>query len=169
MTFALPPEGPNDPREVMTRLIETCEEFATLRTAEADIAIYMRTEAKVRGGKAILGTLALPSWQGSLGPLAVWLLAEHHGGMPDFLMILDAEWWEQASGRDREALVFHELMHADQARDKDGELRWTPDGLPVWAIREHDVTAFHAEVRHYGPWHADLQEMQAALRDNRLA
>lgn len=167
--FTLPSEGPDDPRAVMARLIDTCPEFETLRIAEADIAIYMRLEAKSRGGKAILGTLALPGWQGALGPLAAWLLAEHHGKMPDFLMILDAEWWERASARDREALVFHELMHADQARDKEGELRFTSEGLPVWAIREHDVTAFHAEVRRYGPWHDDLREMQAALRDNRLA
>lgn len=167
--FALPPDGDSDPRAIMARLIDTCLEFETLRVAEADIAIYMRTEAKMRGGKQVLGMMATPGWQGALGPLAAWLLIEHHGGMPDFLMILDAEWWEGASPRDREALVFHELMHADQAKDKEGEPRFTSEGLPVWAIREHDVTAFHAEVRRYGPWHDDLREMQVALRDNRLA
>lgn len=169
MTFRAPTQGEdNDPRAIMARLIETCPQFETLRTAEARIAVFFRLEPKLRGGKAVLGTLALPIWQGSLGALASWLLAEHEGDYPAFLLILDADWWQSATDREREALIFHELMHADQARDKEGEPRFDPSGLPVWAIREHDITAFNAEVARYGAWTQDIRDFLAAARENRV-
>lgn len=169
MSFAHADEGEGGPVAIMRRLIEECPEFRLLRDAQADIAVYMRADTKVRQGKQVIGTLALPAWQGALAPFAAWLLAEsREGGIPAYLMILDAQWWEGASAREREALVFHELMHAEQARDKEGEPRFDEAGLPVWAIREHDITAFNAEVARYGPWHSDIVAFLAAARENRL-
>ena len=153
----------------MARLIETCDEFRLLRDAGARIAIYMRHDIKVRQGKQVVGTLALPVWQGAMGPFAVWLLAEaHDGDPPHFLMFLESAWWDDAGPREREALVFHELMHADQAKDKDGERRFDEAGLPVWAIRDHDISAFNAEVARYGAWHTDISAFLSAARENRL-
>lgn len=169
MTFAPPPDDATDPRPIMARLIDACPEFEALRTAEVDIAIYMRLEPKIRGGKAVLGMLALPVWQGALGPLASWLLAQSRGGRPpDFLMILDAEWWSTATPREREALVFHQLLSAMQAVDKDGELRWTAEGRPAWATRAPDVAAFTAEVTRYGAWNEDIRAFLQAAGANRL-
>ena len=169
MSFSIPDPGADDaPQPIMARLIETCPEFALLRDAQADIAVFFRHEVKVRNGARVLGMLALPNWQGTLGPLAVWLLCEVHQAWPAYIMILDQAWWSDATARDREALVFHELMHHAQAVDKDGEPRFDPEGLPVWAIREHDITAFNAEVRRYGAWHDGIRDFLAAAGANRL-
>ena len=169
MSFARPSDDPAlDPRPIMARLLAECPEFEDLRIGEAKIAVFMRLDEHIRGGKRTLGMMALPRWQGSLAPLAVSLLVEALGDMPDFIMVLDAEWWEGASARDREALVYHELCHAVHATDRDGERRFTPEGLPSWAIREHDVTAFNAEVARYGAWSEDIRAFLSAAGANRL-
>lgn len=168
MSFTDPPEGDADPRPIIAELIETCPEFDLLRTAQPKIAVFMRMDPKMRGGKRVLGMLALPHWQGSLGPLALWLLAQHHGDYPDFIMVLDAEFWEGATREARHALVHHELSHAMQARDKEGEPRFTDEGLPVWAIAEHDIAEFNNTVRRYGPWLDDIRDFLTAARENRV-
>lgn len=169
MSFAPPPDDPAlDPRPIVARLVADCPEFKDLRLGQARIAVFMRTEAHIRGGKQTLGMMALPRWQGALAGLATYLLEAYIGEATDFIMVLDQEWWNEAAPRDREALVFHELMHAMHALDKDGERRFTPEGLPAWAIREHDVTAFNAEVRRYGAWSADIQTFLSAARTNRV-
>lgn len=168
MSYAAPPDGDADPRPIMAQLIATCPELELIRAAEPDIAIYMRTAPKISGGKSVIGTMSLPAWQGPLASLALYLLAMDHGDVPDFILTLDGEWWETATARQREALVFHELLHCDQATDKDGERRFSREGLPVWAIREHDITAFNAEVARYGAWTTDIQAFLGAARENRL-
>lgn len=155
--FCLPQEGPDDPRPILRRLVQEEETFAELRTGEPTIMTVFRCYPLARQGKSILGQMALPQWQGSMGPLAVWLLAKTCGGVvPDYIMILDQDWWDQASATRREALVFHELCHCAHARDKDGELRFTDEGRPVWGIAAHDVEEFNAVVEKYGAWTLDL-------------
>lgn len=168
MSFTDPPDGEHDPPAIIAELIATCPEFELLRTAQPKIAVFMRLDAKMRGGKRMLGMLALAHWQGSLGPLALWLLAQHHGEYPDFIMVLDAEFWERASPMQRRALIHHELKHAAQAQDKDGEPRFTADGLPAWMIAEHDLSEFNDTVRRYGPWLDDIRDFLAAARENRM-
>ena len=56
-------------------------------------------------------------------------------------------------------------MHIQQKVDKYGSPRFDLDGNPVYGIKEHDVTAFHAEVARYGAWHGDLEKMAGVLRD----
>jgi hypothetical protein len=169
MSFALPSDDPAlDPRPIVARLIAECPDFEDLRLGEARVAVFMRTERHIRGTKQTLGMMALPRWQGSLAPLATWMLEQVLGEMPHFIMVLDAEWWLEAPPRNREALVFHELKHAMHSVDKDGERRFTPDGLPAWAIREHDVTAFNAEVTRYGAWSEDIRAFLSAAGANRL-
>ncbi len=169
MGWFRPEEGEADPGPILARLVAERPELETLRVGMAEFCIVMRSEEEVRGGKRSIGLCALPRWQGRLAGLAAMLLAEWHGRMPDFLIVLDAGWWEGAAERDREALLFHELMHAWHSEDADGEPRFTADGLPVWGIREHDVTAFRAEVARYGAWHPDIADFLAAARENRVA
>ena len=169
MTFAVPEPGPDDPRAIVAQLIDTCAEFDLLRLADARILVLFRTVPKVRGGRPVLGTLTLPAFTGALADLAAWLLAEHAGDPPpDFLLILDRDWWQQADARSREAMLFHQLMHHGQAADKEGEPRYDADGRPVWMVRAADVAVFHAELRRYGAWSPELTEMMAAAAANRM-
>ena len=164
--FFVPEEGPGDPRPIMRRLVDAMPEFADLKAGEAVIMVLMRRLYVAKGGKGVLGSMALPVWQGRMGPLAVWLLAKSAGGaVPDFIMTLDATWWSLASNHQREALVFHELLHAMHATDREGELRFTEEGLPIWAIRPHDIEEFNAVVRRYGAWETDVALFAQALRE----
>ena len=167
MSFALPAQDEHDPHPIMRRLIDTAHQFETLRIAEADIMIVMRLEPKLKAGRHILGTMALPGFQGANNQFGLWLLEQFHGSMPHFVMTLDNEWWRLANALEREALIFHELMHCEQARDKEGELRFDDMGLPVWAIRGHDLEEFNDVVERYGLWKSDIRDFLAAAERGR--
>lgn len=166
-SFFFPEEGELDPKPIAARLVADLEEFQHLRIGEAAILFLMRAETKlINGTKMVLGFMALPNFQGALGPVGRWLLAKACGGvLPDFIMVLDATWWLQATSVQRTALVHHELLHADHARDKDGEPRFTADGSPIWSIRPHDLEEFNDVVRRYGAWKSDVEAFVHALRD----
>jgi len=151
----------------MERLIECVEDFDLLRIAKPDILVLMRTVPKVKGGRLELGSMGLPGFQGSYAKLGMWLLASYHGDIPDFILTLDAEFWDTANERQREALIFHELMHCAQAQDKEGEPRFDPEGLPVWAIRAHDIEEFNEVVRRYGAWKEDVAAFIRAATERR--
>lgn len=162
--FRLPEDGPDDPRPIVRRLVDEDEQFRDLKAGEAVIMVVLRADAVVKGGKQVLGTMALPRWQGSMGPMALWLLAKACGGtVPDFILTLDAGFWQDASPHQREALVFHELMHAEHAQDKDGEPRFDDDGRPVWGIRTHDLEEFNVVVERFGAWKGDIQAFATSL------
>lgn len=166
--FFLPDEGDADPRPIIRRLVleQQIEAFRHLRMGDAVILVVMRRERKRQGGKVVLGEMALPRFQGPLAGFGMWLLAKSGGGaLPDFIMILDAEFWASATTKQREALAFHELMHADHAQDRYGEPRFTDTGLPIWAIRDHDIAEFNEVVARYGAYLPDVREFAGALRD----
>lgn len=168
MSFGEPPTDSSDPLPIMQRLIDTVDLFETIRIAKADIMVIMRHDPKIKGGKMILGTMGLPVFQGANAKFGVFLLEAYHGAVPDFILTLDAEWWQGANEFEREALVFHELMHCMQALDREGEPRFTEEGMPVWAIRAHDIEAFDEETRRYGAWKGDIASFRAALRENSM-
>jgi len=106
----------------------------------------------------------IPRFMGAQGAIASWMLERMCGGMtPDFIMTLDREFWRNADSTKREALIFHELLHAAQALDKEGEPRFTQEGEPIWDIRGHDVEEFDDVVRRYGAWKQDLVSFKRAL------
>lgn len=163
-TFRLAEEGPADPRPIMARLVADAPEFEDLRTGEPAIMVLFRGIPKVKGGKRFLGEMCLPNFQGSLGQVALWLLAKAcQGELPDFLLILDAEWWGEATENQRSALVHHELKHCCIATDKEGDQRFTDEGDPIWAIREHDVSEFYDTVSRFGDWLGDVAPLVRAL------
>ena len=149
-SFIMPPDGEHEPVAIAGRLVRDLDEFNHLKHGEAAILFLMRVDSKVKKQRAILGEMALAQFQGTLGPVASWMLARLCNGAPDFLMILDAQWWQQASPTQREALVFHELLHAAHKQDKDGEPRFTDEGRPIWDIRGHDLEEFDAVAERYG-------------------
>ena len=158
-----------DPALIAARLLEAEETFAHLRGTPDDgaptIVFLMRGVPKSKGGKQILGEMIAPKLNGpTLQQIAIWALARLCEGLPDYVMVLDAAWWSQASPREREALVWHELEHAWQERDKQGEPRFLPSGLPAWGIKPHDVSSFDSEVARFGAWSPELRSFVGALR-----
>ena len=160
--FALPAEGEHEPREIAGRLISGLDEFRDLRDGKAVILFLLRTQPKVKAQRIILGEMCLPRFQGTLAPLGVWLLAKVCGELPDYIMVLDSEWWTQADPITREALVFHELKHAAIKVDKEGEPRFNDAGTPLWDLLGHDIEEFDAVVRRYGAWKPDIMSFLRA-------
>jgi hypothetical protein len=118
---------------------------------EARVEWLMRQDPKVKQGRQILGTCYIPRVNGELSSLFDWMLERLFGEFPDFLIILDAGYWEQATDLQREILVFHELSHAVQAVDGNGAPKFNQQtGAPVFAIQGHDIEEFNHVVSRYG-------------------
>lgn len=131
---------------------------------DARIHWLMRAEGKVTQGRRNLGTCYKPQVTGQLSSMFDWLLARFLGETPDFLIVLDATWWnEEATPIDREVLVFHELSHAIQAEDENGAPKFNQQtGEPIWALRGHDIEEFNSVVARYGTWSEDLRAFMDA-------
>lgn len=155
-----------DPRQIAAHLVATCDELLHLKDGEAAVLFLFRNDELIKAQKAVLGTMFLPRFMGPLGAVAGWMLDRMCGGeRPDFIMVLDREFWRNADARTREALVFHELLHAAHALDKEGEPRFTDEGLPIWEIRGHDIEEFDDVVKRYGSWMPDLLRFKRALAE----
>lgn len=165
--FAPAGDEAGDPGQIASRLIATDENFARLRELEPSVLFLWRAVPKAKGGKIKLGEMVLVRALrgGTAIDVLTWLLGSACHGLPDYLMVLDAGWWGDASPMQREALIWHELEHATQACDQHGEPRFSFDGKPVWDLRAHDVEEFDSVVRRYGAWLPDVHGFAAALRD----
>ena len=155
-----------DPRAYCARLLKDCPEFSHLAEGEVDICWIESVAGLSEKGRQVLGMVHEPKVQGKLNGLFFWLLKTMHGSDPDFIILLDAVYWAQATQREREILVYHELSHIAHAEDKDGEPKYNEDtGRPVYRIVGHDVEEFSAVARRYGAWNADLQQFAQALKE----
>lgn len=154
--FAVP-DHDGHPADIAARLMRD-PHHVHLMDNEVGIGWLMRCDAKDKGGKRELGSVhaVKTMFQGGFKDLGLQLLAGMLGGLPEFLVVLDREWWAQASPVQREALVWHELCHVRQSLDKFGAPKFDRDGLPVFGIVEHDITAFNSEVARYGAWTSDI-------------
>lgn len=150
MIFTPSTDEPGSPLAIAARLLRL-PEFQHLVDGEAAIDWMLRTGPQViEGQRLILGRVHIPSVQGKLNSLFEFLLEEKLGRVPDFLIILDGQYWADADARDREVLVYHEMCHCIHAVDQYGSQRFTRDGAPIWALRGHDIEEFDAVVRRYG-------------------
>lgn len=160
--FRFPNEEDEDsPWPLFARLLETHEELDELKNmleSEIRLAFLFRHGDWGRNGRTTLGVcICQPSTQGELRPLFVQLLEDALGFYPDFLIILNGEWWADATEQQRSILIFHEALHAGHATDKYGAPRYDREtGRPVPCIRPHDIEEFGAVVRRYGPWKGDV-------------
>lgn len=78
-------------------------------------------------------------------------LLDWFGAVPTFLITLDTDLWQGADDRNACATARHELLHCGQALDKDGFPKVNEDtGMPIYAIRRHDVEAFVEEGADFG-------------------
>jgi hypothetical protein len=151
------PDPETGPAAVSARLLRD-PQHKHITDNDIVIEYLMCSKSKRHQGRSVTAAVHLPKVQGKLGDLFEQLLTAHFGMLPDFLMIVDGPWWKAATAIDREALVWHELMHIQQETNEFGDLRFDKDGVPVYGLREHDVTAFHSEVARYGAWSPDLQQ-----------
>ncbi len=83
----------------------------------------------------------------------------------DFVVMLRREFYEDASVTEaqREALLDHELSHAEVTLDESGEPAVDTKGRTVYRIRKHDCEEFVDVVRRHGIWKADVEAFAAAL------
>lgn len=97
-------------------------------------------------------------------------LAEWFTAPPDFLITLDADYCVNCTDNEFCALVEHELYHAAQAVDGFGSPKFSKaTGLPMFAIRGHDVEEFVGVVRRYGPSREVAQLIAAAANPPEVA
>jgi hypothetical protein len=155
-----------DPRVIAEKVLDF-EEHQDIRNGGANIDWLFRTTEKLKHGRRILGMCyANPKVQGDLSPLFDDMLERLLGRIPDFLIVLDMEYWTEASPLQREILCHHELLHASQAKDLFGAPRFDRDGNPVWALRGHDVEEFNDVVRRYGVHSEDVEAFLHAITEN---
>ncbi|OBP71006.1 hypothetical protein BAE42_07690 [Mesorhizobium loti] len=119
-----------------------------------------------RAGRSIIGQA-----ERGLPPAGKWLRArierqilDWFGAVPDFILTFDAHYASQCSDAEFCALVEHELYHCGQERDMFGAPKFRKSGLPVFAIRGHDVEEFVGVVRRYGADAAGVREMVDAAK-----
>lgn len=151
-------KGAASPVAICRRLLRECGEFSHLVEGEAKIAFLLSVAEVIRDGKQVLGTAHLPTVQGRLRGVFEWAIAQVFGYPPDFIITLDYGFWEEASQKEREILVFHELCHCIHKTDRDGEPRFNEEGGPVWGIVAHDVEEFNATVARYGPYSEEIRQ-----------
>ncbi len=124
-------------KEIATRILPTYHsELATAR-----IRYIFVDKASSRGGRPVLGKAKRVS--GSLE----FLLDT------DFLVEVALDCWNEASERQRLALVDHLLETCTGVEDEEsgGEMRW--------GIREPDVKEFSSILHRHGAWTKDLEGM----------
>lgn len=124
--------------------------------SQASIGALWTNAPNTRQQRQIVAQAEMPSR--SLGNLGRWQrvraeqqLREWFGVVPDFILTFDAIHAEDCDDRAWCCLVEHELRHCGQAMDEFGAPKFSRDtGLPVWAMRGHDVEAFAANAARYG-------------------
>lgn len=154
--FSLPP----DDVEAIAARVLAMPEHEHLVDHDVPIGWLMRNDPKHKGNKVELGSVhdVKAMFQGGFKDLGLQLLHGMLGHLPDFLVVLNAPWWAEATPREREALVFHELAHIKQAIDRYGAPRFDRDGLPVFKVVGHDLEEFKSVVARYGLWSPDVAE-----------
>lgn len=159
------PEGDSHPALIFEKLIEL-DEHKHFKEDDIAVDFLLRVDPKIKAGQHVLGSIMLPTVQGQLKDLFEQLLASLFGRMPDFLCILDRDFWMEADEVTRMALLEHELCHVKQERTKAGDLRFDMDGNPVYGIVGHDIEEFNYIVRKYGAWKPNIAQFLAAAAEN---
>jgi hypothetical protein len=169
MFTIMTPESDGSPWPLLDRLLNECEELeelASMIQSGTTLAFMTRGGDWTSNGRRILGMChCAPSAQGQLRPLFEQLLEDTVGYYPDFLIILAADYWDDADDERRLPLLFHELLHIKHARTREGDLRWDREsGKAIGCMRPHDIEEFKAVVERFGNWSPDVGEFVDAAR-----
>lgn len=83
----------------------------------------------------------------------------------DFVILLNREVWEDSefTKEKKRALVDHELCHAAEALDEEGEPKWDERGRRVFRSRKHEIEEFREIVQRHGCYKRDLELFAEAL------
>lgn len=137
-----------DLEEIGLRLIQDYEELQHLR--ELTVIFLWKKEGGAQHDRARLGQCQKA---GGLvkyfaeAPWVIWLAADHCET-------------HQLTRQQVEAAMFHELLHAGEAEDKEGNKKAKLIG--------HDAEMFCGEVKRYGAWKSDLRQAARAFEQGRL-
>jgi hypothetical protein len=121
--------------------------------ADAKIAWLWTTAENTARDKAVAGECRQPGppskkWQSAQSR---WLLRHWFGDDEwDFIITISAPYAEFADDWSFCALIEHELCHAAQDIDMNGEPRFDREGRPMFRLVGHDVEQFHDVVERYG-------------------
>jgi hypothetical protein len=166
--FSIPPKDtPASPWPILERLLRTHDELAELKDmldAGVTLAFLLRGGEWRQGSRSILGACCMPgAGTGALQGLLLQLLDDTLGYDPTYVVVLNEDWWSEATPLQREALVFHEVLHCEHAKDQYGTPRYNKiTGLPVPGTRAHSLEEFQSVVERYGSWSPDIAEFLAA-------
>lgn len=161
------PDNDAHPADVAARVMRM-PEHQHLADNEIDMGWLMRHEPKVKGGRVELGSVheTRHMGQGAFKDLFEQLLLGMLGHLPDFVVVINAEFWRDATPIQREALVFRELCGMRQKHDKYGSPKFDKDGLPVYGVQAPDVDEFVATVARYGAYTSEIAAFVSACNGN---
>lgn len=141
------------------------EDHAHLRMAS--IGFLWTNVPNARRGRRIIGQAERGDPQGVMGK---WARARAEaqvrgwfGHVPDFIITIDALFAAECGDAEFCALIEHELSHCAQEHDAFGAPKFNRYGLPVWAMKAHDVEAFVGVARRYGAVEANVRELVDAV------
>ncbi len=149
MKYKDAPEVRDLARQLMERFPE---DFSSL--AGAKIVYCWREKAQQKHDKTILGTASIVSGRNALLVARNALGTEDWSEGKDFafhVIEIAADAWKDLSEHQRQALVYHELLHCGM--DDDGD--------PL--IMPHDVEEFRRVGEVFGLWKADLERFAESL------
>lgn len=146
-----------EPKAIAARLIAHLEEFSHLKEADP-LVLYVFSERAIPFRGALAAAVILePRWQGPLGLVAEFLVAqllrqqEAAALDPDYVVIVEASNWRSLDAERRERLIFHELSHLVAREDEFRCVRRHKDtGKPLLKLVPHDYEVFDQEIRRYG-------------------
>lgn len=138
-------------------------EYAThkpLADAKVRVDIILVFPAKDPDGN-YTGHAMVSQGQRVLGRAKIISEENREGGQGDCKVLLDGEWWEEASEEDQKALLDHELHHFDVRKDADGKFLLDSLNRPKLRYRHHDIVigGFSVIAARHG---AHSQERQIA-------
>lgn len=147
----------DEPQAIAARLIDACDEFAHLKEADPQLLVLFSQRTLFLHGGQKAAVIVQPRWQGPLGMVAEFLIAQlgkpRFGAAldPDYLVIVDAAIWASLDAERRERLMFHELSHLVAQETEFGVMRRSnTTGKPLLKLAPHDVEIFDAEIVRYG-------------------
>lgn len=91
-----------------------------------------------------------------LGKAKCFPAEDRAAGCPDFLITLCYNWWEEATEKQRRALVDHELCHCGVEYDADDNAK--PMSVP------HEFEGFLDELKRHGAWDSRLKQVETQLQ-----
>jgi hypothetical protein len=89
----------------------------------------------------------------------------------DIVILLNHEAWNSAefSEKQMRALLDHELVHAEVAKNDDGEVKTDEQGRTCYRIRKHDIEEFTEIVHRHGLWKSDLARFAQVAMEQKKA